>query len=75
MKKYTLENVKREKCYRCKYRNICGGLKAIARLQCNQVNYDGDPDKQYTSKWGEMSYYKERSIRKRSQRQRLRNGE
>lgn len=73
--KYNLENVKETKCRQCFYNVYCSGLSSELRLSCTQYRWDDNPNRRYSSKWSEMSYYQIAAKEKRSLSQRVRDGE
>ena len=64
-----------QKCHKCWYEHTCAGLSEEVRTACKEFKQKKKNFEPYSSKWPEMSYYKEQRLAGRSMQERLRDGE
>lgn len=64
-----------QKCHKCWYEHTCAGLSEEVRAVCKEFKKKKKNFEPYSSKWPEMSYYKEQRLAGRSMQERLRDGE
>ena len=64
-----------QKCQKCRYEFTCAGLSEEVRAACQEFKPKNHNREPYSSKWSEMSYYKERRLADRTMQERLRDGE